>query len=73
MRLLADPGTVSFGGKVHGGTVVKWIDEAEAGDACASGWAGRYCATVDVDGIRLRRPILIGDLVDVQASRVHPH
>ena len=28
MRFLAEPSTVNFGGKVHGGTVMKWIDEA---------------------------------------------
>lgn len=65
LRFLAEPGTVSFGGKVHGGTVLKWIDEA--GYTCATGWAKRYCVTVYVDGIRFHRPILIGDLVEVQA------
>ena len=65
LRFLAEPSTVNFGGKVHGGTVMKWIDEA--GYACATGWAKRYCVTVYVDGIRFHRPILIGDLVEVQA------
>lgn len=65
LRFLAEPSTVNFGGKVHGGTVMKWIDEA--GYACASGWAKRYCVTVYVDGIRFLRPIRIGDLVEVQA------
>lgn len=65
LRFLAEPSTVNFGGKVHGGTVMKWIDEA--GYACATGWAKRYCVTVYVDGMRFHRPILIGDLVEVQA------
>jgi acyl-CoA hydrolase len=65
LRFLAEPSTVNFGGKVHGGTVMKWIDEA--GYACATGWAKRYCVTVYVDGIRFHRPIRIGDLVEVQA------
>jgi acyl-CoA hydrolase len=65
LRFLAEPSTVNFGGKVHGGTVMKWIDEA--GYACATGWSKRYCVTVYVDGIRFHRPILIGDLVEVQA------
>ena len=28
LRFLAEPSTINFGGKVHGGTVMKWIDEA---------------------------------------------
>ena len=66
MRFLAEPSTVNFGGKVHGGTVMKWIDEA--GYACATSWARRYCVTVSVGSIRFKRPIMIGDLVEVEAS-----
>lgn len=40
LRFLAEPSTVNFGGKVHGGTVMKWIDEA--GYACATSWSKRY-------------------------------
>jgi acyl-CoA hydrolase len=65
LRFLAEPSTVNFGGKVHGGTVMKWIDEA--GYACATRWARHYCVTVSVGSIRFQRPILIGDLVEVEA------
>jgi acyl-CoA hydrolase len=65
LRFLAEPSTVNFGGKVHGGTVMKWIDEA--GYACATRWAKRYCVTVSVGSIRFQRPIMIGDLVEVEA------
>ena len=41
LRFLAEPSTVNFGDKVHGGTVMKWIDEA--GYACATSWSKRYC------------------------------
>jgi acyl-CoA hydrolase len=66
LRFLANPDTVNFGGKVHGGTVMKWIDEASY--ACATAFAKRYCVTVYVGGIRFVRPIMIGDLVEVEAS-----
>jgi acyl-CoA hydrolase len=66
LRFLATPETVNFGGKVHGGTVMKWIDEAAY--ACATAFAKRYCVTVFVGGIRFMRPIVIGDLVEVEAS-----
>ena len=65
LRFLAEPGTINFGGKVHGGTVMKWIDEA--GYACATRWAKHYCVTVSVGNIRFDRPIMIGDLVEVEA------
>ena len=65
LRFLAEPSTVNFGGKVHGGTVMKWIDEA--GYACATSWARRYCVTVSVGAIRFQKPIMIGSLVEVEA------
>ena len=65
LRFLAEPGTVNFGGKVHGGTVMKWIDEA--GYACATRWSKRYCVTVSVGSLRFQRPIVIGSLVEVEA------
>ena len=66
LRFLAEPSTVNFGGKVHGGTVMKWIDEA--GYACATRWSKRYCVTVYVGGIRFHRPIMIGDLVEAKLA-----
>ncbi len=69
LRFLAEPTEVNFGGKVHGGTVMKWIDQA--GYTCAVGWSGRYCVTVYVGGIRFYHPIQIGDLVEVQAKLIY--
>jgi len=66
LRFLAQPSTVNFGGKVHGGTVMSWIDEAAY--ACASAWSQRYCVTAFVGGIRFVRPIVIGAVVEVQAQ-----
>ncbi len=68
-RFLAEPTDVNFGGKVHGGMVMKWIDQA--GYAGAAGWSGAYCVTVAVCGIRFVAPILIGDLVSVHARLIH--
>jgi len=66
---LAQPTDVNFGGKVHGGMVMKWIDQA--GYACAVGWSGMYCVTVAVGGIRFVNPILIGDLVTVDCKLIY--
>lgn len=68
LRFLAEPSEVNFGGKVHGGTVMKWIDQA--GYTCAVGWSGQYCVTTYVGGIRFYHPIHIGDLVEVQATLI---
>lgn len=69
LRFLAEPTDVNFGGKVHGGMVMKWIDQA--GYACAVGWSGAYCVTVAVGGIQFVQPILIGDMVCVRAQLIH--
>jgi len=69
LRFLAEPGDVNFGGKVHGGAVMKWIDQA--GYACAAAWSGRYCVTLRVSEISFLRPIFIGHLVEVRAVIDH--
>lgn len=67
-RFLTEPTDVNFGGKVHGGMVMKWIDQA--GYACAVSWSGHYCVTVAVGGIEFVQPILIGDLVTVRCKLI---
>jgi acyl-CoA hydrolase len=69
LRFLAEPGDVNFGGKVHGGAVMKWIDQG--GYACAAAWSGRYCVTLRVSEISFLRPIFIGHLVEVRAVLQH--
>ena len=69
LRFLAEPTDVNFGGKVHGGSVMKWIDQA--GYACAVSWSGQYCVTVYVGGIRFLHPVRIGQLVETEARLVH--
>lgn len=66
---LAEPTDVNFGGKVHGGMVMKWIDQASY--ACAAKWSKRYCVTISANGIRFIRPILVGQMVTIKAQIVH--
>jgi acyl-CoA hydrolase len=68
LRFLAEPTDMNFGGKVHGGAVMKWIDQT--GYACAAGWCGSYCVTVYVGGIRFYKPIAIGSIVELSARVV---
>ncbi|MGB3725830.1 MAG: acyl-CoA thioesterase [Glaciecola sp.] len=68
-RFLAEPTDVNFGGKVHGGMVMKWIDQASY--ACAAQWSKHYCVTVSANAIRFIRPILVGQMVTIRARIVH--
>ena len=69
LRFLAAPFDITYGGTVHGGKLLEWIDKA--GYACAVGWSGAYCVTAAVGGIQFVQPILIGDLVSVRAKLIH--
>jgi acyl-CoA hydrolase len=69
LRFLAEPTDVNYGGKVHGGAVMKWIDQA--GYACASVWSGEYCVTAYVGGIRFLAPIHIGNIVELTSQVIY--
>ena len=68
-QFISEPTDVNYGGNVHGGSVMKWIDQA--GYACASSWSSSYCVTVDVGGIRFYSPIKIGHIVKVEAEVIY--
>jgi len=65
LRFLAEPGEVNFAGKVQGGAVMKWIDQA--GYTCAAGWTGSYCVTLYIAGLHFLAPIHVGELVELRA------
>jgi acyl-CoA hydrolase len=69
LRFLAEPGHVNFGGKVHGGAVMKWIDQA--GYTCAAGWTGEYCVTLYLGGLHFLEPIRVGEIVELRALVIH--
>lgn len=69
LRFLAEPTDVNWGGKVHGGIVMKWIDQAAA--LCAARYCGRDAVAVFSGGIRFYRPLFIGHLVEVEARLVY--
>ena len=69
LRFLAAPTDVNWGGKVHGGKVMRWIDEAAF--LCASQWTGEHVVASRIDGIRFYRPIVIGNMIEVHARLIH--
>lgn len=66
MSFLAEPNDANFSGYVHGGKVMKWIDEI--GYALAVKYSKKYCVTKFVDDIEFLKPIHIGDLVKLDAE-----
>lgn len=68
-QFISEPTDVNYGGKVHGGAVMKWIDQVAY--TCARSWSETYCVTVYVGGIRFIKPINIGDLVKMKAYVIH--
>jgi uncharacterized protein (TIGR00369 family) len=69
MTVLMTPDTANFAGNVHGGTLLKLLDQAAY--ACASRYAGRYVVTLSVDQVTFRQPVLVGELVTLLASVNH--
>ncbi|TAH45076.1 MAG: acyl-CoA thioesterase [Betaproteobacteria bacterium] len=69
MTVLMTPDTANFSGKVHGGTILKLLDQVAY--ACASRYAGHYVVTLSVDQVMFRQPIQVGELVTFLASVNH--
>lgn len=69
MTLLATPDTANFAGNVHGGHLLKWLDQVAY--ACASRYAARYVVTLSVDQATFREPIFVGELVTFLACVNH--
>jgi len=66
MTVLMTPDMANFSGNVHGGTILKLLDQVAY--ACASRYAGRYVVTLSVDQVTFREPIHVGELVTFLAS-----
>lgn len=66
MSLLMTPDMANFSGNVHGGELLKLLDEVAY--ACASRYAGCYVVTVFVDQVLFKQPIHVGELVTFYAS-----
>ena len=66
MTVLMTPDMANFSGNVHGGTLLKYLDEVAY--ACAARYAGRYVVTLSVDQVIFREPVHVGELVTFLAS-----
>ncbi|MFA5677568.1 MAG: acyl-CoA thioesterase [Pseudomonas sp.] len=66
MTVLMTPDKANFSGNVHGGALLKYLDEVAY--ACASRYAGHYVVTMSVDQVNFRQPIQVGELVTFLAA-----
>jgi len=69
MTVLMSPDMANFTGNVHGGSILKLLDQVAY--ACASRYAGSYVVTLSVDQVTFRQPIHVGELVTFLASVNH--
>lgn len=60
------PSHSNFSGKIHGGYLLKLMDQIAF--ACASKYSGCYCVTASVDTVDFLNPVEIGELVTLKAS-----
>ncbi|MBL4850271.1 MAG: PAS domain S-box protein [Planctomycetes bacterium] len=62
---LMTPDMSNFSGNVHGGHVLRLIDQIAY--ACASQYSGHYCVTRSVDRVNFRDPVRVGQLLSLKA------
>jgi acyl-CoA hydrolase len=63
---LMTPDMANFSGNVHGGAILKLLDQVAF--TCASRYAQTYVVTLSVDRVVFREPIYIGELVTFLAA-----
>jgi acyl-CoA hydrolase len=66
MSVLMTPDKGNFAGNVHGGDLMKLLDQVAY--TCAAKYCGMYCVTVSADQIFFKHPIRIGELVTFLSS-----
>lgn len=66
MSVLMTPNMANFRGNVHGGELLKILDQVAY--ACAARYCGKNVVTLSVDRVTFQHPISIGTLVTFLAS-----
>ena len=69
MSILMTPDMANFSGNVHGGTILKFLDQVAY--ACASRYSAGYVVTLSVDQVTFKQPIHVGELVTFFARVNH--
>jgi len=66
MTVLMTPDMANFAGNVHGGSILKLLDQVAY--ACAARYAGGYVVTLSVDQVTFLKPVHVGELLTLLAS-----
>ena len=66
MTVLMSPDMANFSGNVHGGAILKLLDQVAY--SCASRYSACYVVTLSVDQVMFLQPIHVGELVTFLAS-----
>ena len=66
MTFLMTPDMANFSGHVHGGIVLKLLDQVAY--ACAARYCKRYVVTASLDQVIFKQPIKVGELVTFKAN-----
>lgn len=66
MTVLMSPDMANFSGNVHGGAILRILDQVAY--ACASTYARSYVVTLSVDRVLFREAIHVGELVTFSAA-----
>ena len=66
MTVLVTPEMSNFGGKMHGGELLKLLDQVAY--TCAMRYCGNYVVTLSVDNVLFKQSIAIGELLLFRAA-----
>jgi acyl-CoA hydrolase len=66
MTFLMTPDMANFSGHVHGGAILKILDQVAY--ACAARYCKSYVVTASLDQVIFREPIQVGELVTFKAN-----
>ena len=66
LTVLMTPDMANFSGKVHGGSLLKLLDQAAY--ACAARYCKSYVVTLSLDQVIFKESINVGELVTFYAN-----
>ena len=66
MTVLMTPEMANFSGNVHGGSILKLLDQVAY--ACAARYCKNYVVTLSLDQVTFKQPIKVGELVTFHAN-----
>ena len=66
MTMLMTPEMANFSGNVHGGSILKLLDQVAY--ACAAHYSHHYAVTLSVDQVKFKMPVKVGELVPFYAQ-----